>query len=82
MIFPDIYVSVTLFLIPSLYGDLCKEIFEEDGLNDCNTTHVTNLGSKPESGKCNQTHAHMALVLCIVFSHALIYSFSQNELVN
>ena len=54
MILPAIYVSVTLFLIPSLYGDgdMCKEIFDYDGLDDCNTTHLTNLGSKPESGKC------------------------------
>ncbi|CAB4041320.1 Hypothetical predicted protein, partial [Paramuricea clavata] len=50
MIFPAIYVSVTLFLIPSLYGDdddLCKIAFEDEGLLDdafdCNTTSLTNL---------------------------------------
>jgi hypothetical protein len=55
MIFPTIYVSVTLFVIPTLYGndDLCKLAFQDVGLDDafdCNTTGLTNLTK--ESGKC------------------------------
>jgi hypothetical protein len=76
MIFPAIYVSVTLFLIPSLYGDdddLCKIAFEDEGLLDdafdCNTTSLTNLTK--ESGRWNQTHADITVVLYISRSKIL-----------
>ncbi|CAB4035038.1 roundabout homolog 1 isoform X1, partial [Paramuricea clavata] len=52
MIFPAIYVSVTLFLISSSYGadpNFCQELFVEVELDDCNTTHLTNLESKSEN---------------------------------
>lgn len=66
MIFPTIYVSVTLFVIPTLYGndDLCKLAFQDVGLDDafdCNTTGLTNLTK--ESGKCINGRADIALVL-------------------